>query len=223
MNKVVRGCGTIHDLSLFIIVNFGGRRAPPPASPNTCRAMNPPRGTAGGGSTTSTGTGGAGRRGRGSHGDGIVGAEQEPQQRQQQQQRLEQRLASHSHLHLQQQQESSRGAVVDGGGAVVDSGGESKKASELWHIHGRHFDLTAFLDHHPVSERAVFVLCFVFFFFSSRFVEYFQKYDRGSLGPRFSSAAPVAGRALSPRVSNKPVSCVCVCGLMEHRCQAPLL
>ena len=43
-----------------------------------------------------------------------------------------------------------------GGGGVLESeplvASESgvKKSSELWHIHGRHFDLSGFLRHHPV-------------------------------------------------------------------------
>lgn len=36
-------------------------------------------------------------------------------------------------------------------GAGGEEGVGTKKASELWRIHGRHFDLTPFVAHHPVS------------------------------------------------------------------------
>ena len=32
-------------------------------------------------------------------------------------------------------------------------GGRIKKASELWHIHGKRFDLSGFLNHHPVRSK----------------------------------------------------------------------
>lgn len=90
----------------------------------------------GGSNTTNTGSGsGGGRRGRANGGDGVAAAEAEDERRQ------------------KQQQAGPSPSQQEGGGG--GGGRKSKKASELWHIHGRHFDLTSFLDHHPVSASLV--------------------------------------------------------------------
>ncbi|CAM9134782.1 unnamed protein product, partial [Scytosiphon promiscuus] len=47
------------------------------------------------------------------------------------------------------QAESERLIAPASAEAVGQRGVGVKKASELWHIHGRHFDLTPFLAHHP--------------------------------------------------------------------------
>ncbi|CAM9743159.1 unnamed protein product [Ectocarpus sp. 4 AP-2014] len=107
----------------------GQRRAPPHAQPPPSKPLDYPRSFKGGGGDatefddTSSASSSSG------------GGEDEPYETEILQERAEQ----HQH-----QRQPLLCLEKEGGPDVA-----IKKTSELWHIHGRHFDLTPFLDHHP--------------------------------------------------------------------------
>lgn len=151
------------------------RRAPPQAPPQTCEALHSPSfkgecsGTTFGSSTsssssstsirtttstsTSTSTsddddddcGSAGFRDVDSGGMGDASQDSPKDgEEEEEEEGVERRT-------LVSREEKGGGAEVDVDvGSDVDVG--AKKASELWRIHGRYFDLSTFLDHHPVRQ-----------------------------------------------------------------------
>lgn len=141
-----------HFLAFFLPCAAARRRASPQAPPQSCEALHSPYfkgecsgSTFGNTSTTSPSTstsddGGSTDVG----GDGSGGADassDDPEEEEEEEERAERQAL------LSRENKRDTTAVE----AEVDV--SATKASELWRIHGRYFDLTTFLDHHPVRER----------------------------------------------------------------------